>query len=277
MKIIFSRKGYDTTNGGFPSPVFPDGTCYSLPIPGKYNDKTYADLEFVYNGDPIQKICNDLTNFRIKINGKTKHCDYFDSKFRCHQDPCLIDDYFVLGQRGSALGHLVKKQIKQGDIFLFYGLFQKVKKDKGKWIYKEKPFHLIYAALKIEHIIFFPEQDITKYPFLKAHPHFDKNFLKKYPKNGFFFGKNFRFFKFLRNRVLTDIEHYKGVSFWKLPINFDFAKYISFIKKVEIRDDKYSCLSHWGYGQEFVLNTEKMTEIEKKSIYDFIGSIYLDT
>ena len=196
MNIIFSRKGFDTRYGGFPSPIFPDGTCYSLPIPGKYNDKTYADLDFKYDGDPIQKICNDLTNFRIKINGKTKQCDYFNGKFRCHQDPCAIDDYFILGQTGSALGHLKKQHIQQGDIFLFYGLFQKVKKDKGKWIYTGKPFHLIFASLKIEHLIFFPEQDIAKYPFLKAHPHFDKNFLKKYPKNGFFLVKISDFLNF---------------------------------------------------------------------------------
>ncbi len=125
MKILSYRMTHDS---GFPSPVFPDGTCYSLPIPGKYNDKTYADLEFEYNGDPIQKIYNDLTNFRIKINGKTKHCDYFNGKFRCHQDPCVIDDYFVLGLRGSALGHLVKKTNKTRGYFSVLWTFSKGKK-----------------------------------------------------------------------------------------------------------------------------------------------------
>ena len=33
MKIVFSRKGYDWANGGTPSPVMPDGTMLSLPIP----------------------------------------------------------------------------------------------------------------------------------------------------------------------------------------------------------------------------------------------------
>jgi len=33
MKIILSRKGFDSTYGGFPSPIFEDGRMISLPIP----------------------------------------------------------------------------------------------------------------------------------------------------------------------------------------------------------------------------------------------------
>jgi len=33
MKVILSRKGFDSGYGGFPSPVLPDGTMLSLPIP----------------------------------------------------------------------------------------------------------------------------------------------------------------------------------------------------------------------------------------------------
>jgi hypothetical protein len=39
MKIIFSRKGFDTTFGGVPSPII-HGVPYSLPIPtGEYPSK----------------------------------------------------------------------------------------------------------------------------------------------------------------------------------------------------------------------------------------------
>ena len=54
MKIILSRKGFDSKNGGFPSPVLPDGKMMSLPIPiegdWSYNDltapgmKNYAEI-----------------------------------------------------------------------------------------------------------------------------------------------------------------------------------------------------------------------------------------
>ena len=33
MKIILSRKGFDSANGEQPNPILPDGTLLSLPIP----------------------------------------------------------------------------------------------------------------------------------------------------------------------------------------------------------------------------------------------------
>ncbi|WP_457568145.1 Nmad3 family putative nucleotide modification protein [Desulfurobacterium sp.] len=31
MRIIFSRKAVDRSSGGFPSPIFPDGTSFPIP------------------------------------------------------------------------------------------------------------------------------------------------------------------------------------------------------------------------------------------------------
>ena len=33
MKVIISRKGFDSGYGGMPSPILPDGTMISMPIP----------------------------------------------------------------------------------------------------------------------------------------------------------------------------------------------------------------------------------------------------
>jgi Nucleotide modification associated domain 3 len=33
MKLILSRKGFDSAYGGVPSPILPDGTLCPLPIP----------------------------------------------------------------------------------------------------------------------------------------------------------------------------------------------------------------------------------------------------
>ena len=53
MKIIISRKGFDSKFGGTASPILPDGTMLSFPIPDeqgisynsiKYDGKTYMDL-----------------------------------------------------------------------------------------------------------------------------------------------------------------------------------------------------------------------------------------
>ena len=44
MKVILSRKGFDSQYGGMPSPILPDGTLLSLPIPSK------TDMETKYRG-----------------------------------------------------------------------------------------------------------------------------------------------------------------------------------------------------------------------------------
>jgi len=46
MKVILSRKGFDAQFGGQPSPVLPDGTLLSLPIPRENDIVTYGDLFF---------------------------------------------------------------------------------------------------------------------------------------------------------------------------------------------------------------------------------------
>ncbi len=114
MKVVFSRKGFDSFNGGFASPIFPDGTLFSIPIPDKKTSISYGELDFHYEGEKIQKILNDLTNQTIK-SGKKRECNYFSSKFKCHLDPMIIkDDNFegiVFGQEGNSAIHLFKKEI----------------------------------------------------------------------------------------------------------------------------------------------------------------------
>ena len=45
--MILSRKGFDSKNGGIASPILPDGTLLSLPIPQE-NGREYEELR--YNG-----------------------------------------------------------------------------------------------------------------------------------------------------------------------------------------------------------------------------------
>jgi len=52
MKVILSRKGFDSSNGGCPSPIMPDGTLLSMPIPSDDKD-SYDDLS--YCGTPYSR------------------------------------------------------------------------------------------------------------------------------------------------------------------------------------------------------------------------------
>jgi hypothetical protein len=46
MKIVLSRKGFDSANGGVPSPIFPDGRLLSLPIPASASPTRFADCRW---------------------------------------------------------------------------------------------------------------------------------------------------------------------------------------------------------------------------------------
>ncbi len=91
MRIILSRKGFDSSNGGCPSPILPDGTLLSLPIPSKndavkysglyYEDKSYfqiikelkpgSKIKFQKNEDWIKFIPDDKVQ-TITGNSKLK-------------------------------------------------------------------------------------------------------------------------------------------------------------------------------------------------------------
>lgn len=43
MKIIMSRKGFDSGYGGVASPIFSDRSMVSLPIPARWSVKSYED------------------------------------------------------------------------------------------------------------------------------------------------------------------------------------------------------------------------------------------
>ena len=75
MKVILSRKGFDSSNGGCPSPIMPDGTLLSMPIPSVDRD-SYDDL--CYNGMPYSRILQQLAP--KKTFG------------HCHVDPDIRDE-----------------------------------------------------------------------------------------------------------------------------------------------------------------------------------------
>ena len=76
MKVILSRKGFDSSNGGYPSPILPDGTMLSLPIP---DDIGLSYSEIQYNGITYSEIIGQLTN------------NNFNEPI-CHLDPDIRPD-----------------------------------------------------------------------------------------------------------------------------------------------------------------------------------------
>src|SRR5258708_4214500 len=66
MKLIFSRKGFDSKYGGCASPIFEDRSLCSLPIPDQKSRTCYGDIRF--DGESIAPMVETLTRGRISAS-----------------------------------------------------------------------------------------------------------------------------------------------------------------------------------------------------------------
>ena len=146
MQCVFSRKGFDTSSGGGPSPII-SGRPVSLPIPSSGPpETTYEDL-----GLGVQ--ANRASKGKIGRNNG------------CHHDPMFLScGEALLGQCGAAQTHLANQGVAVGDVFLFFGLFKAE---------QEKPHHRIFGYLRVETIIDLRRADDRQWSELRAlkHPH----------------------------------------------------------------------------------------------------------
>ena len=167
MKIILSRKGFDASNGGCPSPIMPDGTLLSMPIPSDDNG-SYDDLN--YNGVSYSDILHQLRPNKEYNN--------------CHIDPDIRDNRYstvvgwkpAFGQIGAAQGLLSNAGVEKGDIFLFFGWFRQAELHNGRYrfvgsrsggFYDHSDMHIIYGFMQIGDILTEKER-IAQYSW---HPH----------------------------------------------------------------------------------------------------------
>ena len=278
MKLILSRKGFDSQSGGCPSPIFPNGTLYSLPIPdnrGKFNSKiTYKDL------------CHDDTNIGKVVEDLT--CNRDGAKEPVHLDPDINYAAYprqegwcpLFGQSGAAQGHLDNQNVRIGDLFLFFGLFRKVEKNFGRWDFvKGAPeLHILWGWLQIGKIHKVDElvKVKTELPWARYHPHLcpvpckASNNTLYIASDGLNWGNGLiapgagRFPKLHPNLVLTESK--KSASHWRLPRCFypDEDKCpLTYHPKLDRwrHDDRYTYLKSASRGQEFVLNLDQYPDV----------------
>lgn len=179
MRIILSRKGFDTSDGDGASPIFPDGTLLSMPIPASDTDPatklTFSDISFndgVHGEIGYDEIWNGLTKCKsraMKPAGKnTKAEEKLAALHRehpCHLDPDIRPDVRrkpiagwkpSFGQVKGAQTHLKKQGVKEGDIFIFYGLYCDVElgvDDMWHFVNGAMPRHVIFGYMQIGEII----------------------------------------------------------------------------------------------------------------------------
>lgn len=170
MKVIFSRKGFDSGYGKCPSPIFPDGTFVSLPIPSKNNPHRMGDLNF--NGTNLGNLATQLAPGNMSADTAV------------HLDPDLEPSLVPrkpgwrpsLGQLSAAQTHLRNNGVGAGDIFLFFGWFREVERKSGSWRYvREAPGrHVIFGWLQVGEVLDIARERIaalSSYPWLREHPH----------------------------------------------------------------------------------------------------------
>lgn len=147
MRIIFSRKGFDSAAGGGASPVV-GGRPVSLPIPaGVASQTTYGDLGL-----------GDLTYAASR--GRLGAEDY------CHHDPMFLPDGTCLfGQVGAAQTHLANRGVSVGDVFLFFGLFRE--EESGE------PHHRIFGWMEVSRMVHLAQCGAAEREELatQRHPH----------------------------------------------------------------------------------------------------------
>ena len=169
MKIILSRKGFDSSNGGCASPIMPDGTLLSMPIPSDdNNDVFYSDIEW------NKKSYLDILQ---QLNPKRNYT-------KCHLDPDLRNNRInppsewraAFGQMGAAQGLLSNVGVEVGDIFLFFGWFRGIEETEKGYIYSrrnpENFYHgndlqIIFGYMQVGEII--TDQELIKKFYW--HPH----------------------------------------------------------------------------------------------------------
>lgn len=172
MKIILSRKGFDSSTGGSPSPIFPDGGLISLPIYGIGASKTYQQVRCAQG-------CLGTLVESLKRSRARQHDPV-------HLDPDLDPISLprgdgwrpAFGQAGTAQAHLENEGVGPGDVFLFYGWFCPVVSDGNgcwRWASPRRDIHVIFGWLQVAEVLDVNGLGVAAIlrdrPWLRDHPH----------------------------------------------------------------------------------------------------------
>lgn len=269
MRLILSRKGFDSSSGGCPSPILPDGTMLSLPIPDRSSRIAYREIE--QQGVNIGQLVVDLT-------GDPRRLRHY-----AHLDPDLDRDALpradgwrpLLGQTGIAQGHLRKQGVQAGDLFLFFGLFRGVERTRSGWRFVRQAVakHVLWGWLHIGEICKVDELQSDALPWARYHPHFHR----KHDVNNTLYiaadglrlnGKDIDtpgggLFRQIEDRLILTDPDAGSLTRWRLPLAFhpDAGKpLLSYHRTAERwrRGDGYCTVQSASRGQEFVLDTARV-------------------
>jgi hypothetical protein len=263
MKVILSRKGFDSADGGMPSPILPDGTLISLPIPCDRpgSGTPYTSIRAV-TGASLAQIMDQL---RVAVPPDGAHLDPDLVRGAVPRDPGWRA---LFGQSSQAERHLENQHVTSGDLFLFFGLFRQTALVDGelRWAPRASMLHVLFGYLEIGEIRHIGSPaDVTDLPWAASHPHvkvWDRPGNTLYvaaAKSALAPGRpGAGLFRFSPTTQLT--QPGATTSIWQLPAAFvSCAQHLSYhmdAKRWQIQSDGTVILHTVGRGQEFVTQAD---------------------
>lgn len=263
MRIILSRKGVDSSSGGFPSPII-DGRLISLPIPDGTSQISYEDLK--YRRISLGKVVEDLSRGRISA----KRTIHLDPDLHTHIYRRLPGWRPILGQGQSAAeSHLKSCGVTVGDLFLFFGWFREAELKNEKYRYKPgaPDLHIVYGWLQVGAIISCADQKLSDIPWAQYHPHFRRRYGTAYiaVRNLELGGRRYnltgggQFLDYHKSLRLTAPNSVSRRT-WQLPgwcCPRNGCMPLTYHPKMESfqKKDEYTVLTSAGRGQEFVIDS----------------------
>ena len=257
MKIILSRKGFDSSSGGRPSPILPDGKMLSLPIPVAWDKLAYRDI-IAPGGKTYAEIIRELdAGAKIERNGA-----HLDPDLAARSKPRPSDWLPAFGQIEGPATHLWNQGVSVGDLFLFFGWFRhtEVVADRIRFCGSASGFHAIFGYLQIGEV-FLAHEDARLPGWLTDHPHAATVRRKRKRNTIYVAAPKLRFhpsfsgagvFEFDDCKVLTK----KGESRSRWNLNPEIFRGV----KISYHSDnswKKGYFQSAGRGQEFVIHADE--------------------
>lgn len=172
MKIIFSRKGFDSSFGGCPSPIeHSTNKMMSFPIPGGKSPARFSDIQSPW-GD-----LGALSSVLGKRPALKSAYAHLDPDLTPSVRPRLEGWLPSLGQVDAAQSHLQKQNVGVGDVFIFFGWFRPFEfvNDTPQFVKGSKDMHSMFGYMQIGEVVHLGANPSTsllnQYPWLHDHPH----------------------------------------------------------------------------------------------------------
>lgn len=167
MKIIISRKGFDSAAGKCASPIFEDGSMCSLPIPSRHSPVCFKDVTI--GGRPLGAVVSDLSRGRTPAT----YGVHFDPDLDASSWPRAPGWRGLFGQGGNAQKVLAREGVAPGDVFVFFGWFRRVEQVSGRFRFvKGAPnLHVVWGWLQVDRVIDVATSRASVPSWATYHPH----------------------------------------------------------------------------------------------------------